>query len=181
MWPWCVHFDPPEDHKAYVHRSGRTARAGQGGVVLSLVQPDQVKDLRKMQRRIGLDEPITDADAVGLRNLSSAPERTLAPTKPERTDRSNGSRSSSGRGNKHGASKGNHRHKGKGGHKARSRHKAKSASGSSQGGRPASKQGKKGPSSSNRNRSGNQSRSGSGTRSGSGGQSQTGRSGQKRR
>ena len=28
-----VHFDPPEDHKAYIHRSGRTARAGQGGVV----------------------------------------------------------------------------------------------------------------------------------------------------
>ena len=176
-----VHFDPPEDHKAYVHRSGRTARAGQGGVVLSLVQPDQIKDLRKMQRRIGLDEPISDADAVGLRNLSSAPERTLAPTRPERTDRSNGSRSSSGAGKNHGAPKGKHRHKGKGGQKARSRHKAKGAPGSSQGGRPTSKQGKKGPSSSNRKRNGNQSRSESGTRSGSGGQSRTGRSGQNRR
>ena len=32
-----VHYDPPEDHKAYIHRSGRTARAGEGGVVISLV------------------------------------------------------------------------------------------------------------------------------------------------
>ncbi len=177
-----VHFDPPEDHKAYVHRSGRTARAGQGGVVLSLVQPDQVKDLRKMQRKIDLDEPFTDADAVGLRDLSSAPERTLAPDTAERQNRSNGNRSSSGRGKKHNGPKGKHRHKGKGGaQKARSRHKAKGTSGSSQGGRSTSKQGKKGPSSSNGNRSGNQRRSGAGTRGGSGGQSQSGRSGQKRR
>ena len=31
-----VHYDPPEDHKAYVHRSGRTARAGDSGVVATL-------------------------------------------------------------------------------------------------------------------------------------------------
>ncbi|RMH76998.1 MAG: DEAD/DEAH box helicase [Actinomyces sp.] len=54
-----VHFDPPEDHKAYVHRSGRTARAGRAGVVVSLVQPDQMKATRRLQSRVGLSEPVT--------------------------------------------------------------------------------------------------------------------------
>ena len=44
-----VHFDPPEDHKAYIHRSGRTARAGQGGVVL-LIEPNGRRAARRMQR-----------------------------------------------------------------------------------------------------------------------------------
>ncbi|MEE1571848.1 MAG: DEAD/DEAH box helicase, partial [Acidimicrobiales bacterium] len=42
-----IHFDPPEDYKAYVHRSGRTARAGETGVVISLVQPNQVRDMKR--------------------------------------------------------------------------------------------------------------------------------------
>ncbi len=54
-----VHYDPPEDHKAYVHRSGRTARAGAGGLVISFVQPDQLKQARRMQRDIPLDVEIT--------------------------------------------------------------------------------------------------------------------------
>jgi superfamily II DNA/RNA helicase len=68
-----VHYDPPEDHKAYVHRSGRTARAGQGGIVLSLVQPEQVRDLKKLQRRVELEEPFVEPDAAALRDLSPAP------------------------------------------------------------------------------------------------------------
>ena len=54
-----IHYDPPEDHKAYVHRSGRTARAGADGLVVSLVQREDEKELRKMQRAIGLDEGVT--------------------------------------------------------------------------------------------------------------------------
>jgi superfamily II DNA/RNA helicase len=38
-----VHADPPNDHKDYLHRSGRTARAGAAGVVVSLLAPDQVR------------------------------------------------------------------------------------------------------------------------------------------
>ena len=49
-----VHFDPPEDDKAYTHRSGRTARAGATGVVVSLVMPEQLKDTKKLQRQIGV-------------------------------------------------------------------------------------------------------------------------------
>jgi superfamily II DNA/RNA helicase len=55
-----IHYDPPEDHKAYVHRSGRTARAGADGLVVSLVQREHHKELRKMQREIGLDEGFTE-------------------------------------------------------------------------------------------------------------------------
>jgi superfamily II DNA/RNA helicase len=49
-----VHADPPEDHKAYLHRSGRTARAGAAGLVVSLVEWDQELAVRRLQRRLGL-------------------------------------------------------------------------------------------------------------------------------
>ncbi len=80
-----VHFDPPEDHKTYVHRSGRTARAGQGGVVVSLLQKDQERDAIRSQKKVGLDEPFIQPDAGALRDLSPAPERELntSPAPPE--------------------------------------------------------------------------------------------------
>ena len=43
-----VHFDPPNDHKDYLHRSGRTARAGASGTVLSLVEPEQVRQVQQI-------------------------------------------------------------------------------------------------------------------------------------
>ena len=70
------HFDPPEDHKAYIHRSGRTARAGRSGVVISLLTPEQVKDAQRMQREIGLDEPVGEPDAEVL--LESVPSPATA-------------------------------------------------------------------------------------------------------
>jgi superfamily II DNA/RNA helicase len=51
-----VHFDPPEDAKTYVHRSGRTARKGATGVVVSFVLPDQVRSSLGLQRELGLIE-----------------------------------------------------------------------------------------------------------------------------
>ncbi|HVX44578.1 MAG TPA: DEAD/DEAH box helicase [Mycobacteriales bacterium] len=45
-----VHFDPAGDHKDYLHRSGRTARAGASGTVVSLVDPAQAADLAKVHR-----------------------------------------------------------------------------------------------------------------------------------
>ena len=77
-----IHYDPPEDHKAYVHRSGRTARAGAEGLVVSLVQPGQKNELRKMQRTIGLDEPFTTPDAEMLPEGALAGDRELAPAGP---------------------------------------------------------------------------------------------------
>jgi superfamily II DNA/RNA helicase len=55
-----IHFDPPEDHKAYLHRSGRTARAGEAGVVVTLVQWNQVLEVQRIQTRIGLKLPIVE-------------------------------------------------------------------------------------------------------------------------
>ena len=55
-----VHFDPPEDHKAYLHRSGRTARAGSAGMVVTLVQWNQVLEVERIQTRIGLRMPIVE-------------------------------------------------------------------------------------------------------------------------
>jgi len=55
-----VHYDPPEDHKSYLHRSGRTARAGAGGVSVTLVLWDQVVALDVLRRRLGIDEPLVE-------------------------------------------------------------------------------------------------------------------------
>ena len=55
-----IHWDPPEDHKAYLHRSGRTARAGESGIVVTLVLWDQELEVRRIQNRIGVKLPITE-------------------------------------------------------------------------------------------------------------------------
>jgi superfamily II DNA/RNA helicase len=55
-----VHVDPPEDHKAYLHRSGRTARAGESGVAVSLVLWNQELEVKRIQTRLGLHQPIVE-------------------------------------------------------------------------------------------------------------------------
>jgi len=49
-----VHFDPPAEHKAYLHRSGRTARSGASGTVVTLVLPEQSADVAKLRQRAGV-------------------------------------------------------------------------------------------------------------------------------
>ena len=57
----CVmHFDPPEDQKAYLHRSGRTARAGSTGVVVSLLLWNQIMEAQVTMKRLGLKRPIVE-------------------------------------------------------------------------------------------------------------------------
>ncbi len=55
-----VHFDPPEDEKAYLHRSGRTARAGESGVAVTLMLWNQENEVRVIQRRLGLQIPVVE-------------------------------------------------------------------------------------------------------------------------
>ncbi|HEX9530052.1 MAG TPA: DEAD/DEAH box helicase [Acidimicrobiales bacterium] len=55
-----IHYDPAEDHKAYLHRSGRTARAGQAGVVATLLLWNQQLDVERLQKRLRLSEPIVE-------------------------------------------------------------------------------------------------------------------------
>ena len=66
-----VHYDPPEDHKAYIHRSGRTARAGSQGVVLSIIQPEQKKSAKKLQKRLGINESIREINPDQLPDIQS--------------------------------------------------------------------------------------------------------------
>ena len=86
-----VHVDPPAEHKAYLHRSGRTARAGAEGVVVTLMTPDQVSDVKSLARSAKIDPTITRV-APGHPMLSSlvgpaaplvkyvaVPESTVAP------------------------------------------------------------------------------------------------------
>ncbi len=55
-----VHYDPAEDHKDYLHRSGRTARAGNSGLAVTLVLWDQQLDVAKLQKRLGLSIPVVE-------------------------------------------------------------------------------------------------------------------------
>lgn len=50
-----LHFDLPEDGKTYLHRSGRTARAGSEGLVVTLVGPEEKQDARQLQREAGVN------------------------------------------------------------------------------------------------------------------------------
>ena len=56
-----VQFDPPEDHKDYLHRSGRTARAGASGQVIALADRAQVRDLQRMHTAAGITAARHDA------------------------------------------------------------------------------------------------------------------------
>ena len=55
-----VHVDPPAEHKAYLHRSGRTARAGAEGVVVTVSTPDERGDTRTLMRQAGIRPTATD-------------------------------------------------------------------------------------------------------------------------
>ncbi len=69
-----VHVDPPTEHKAYLHRSGRTARAGAAGSVVTVILPDQSRDVSSMIRRAGI-RPVVAKVAPGA-------AQTLALTGP---------------------------------------------------------------------------------------------------
>jgi superfamily II DNA/RNA helicase len=79
-----VHFDPPEEHKGYVHRSGRTARAGREGVVATFVLWNQELEVERLQRRLGMRVPLVEvfSNDVRLADLASidgpAPSRRVA-------------------------------------------------------------------------------------------------------
>jgi superfamily II DNA/RNA helicase len=57
-----VHFDPPAEPKAYLHRSGRTARAGAAGTVITLVLPEQATEVARLHQRAGVATPPPPVD-----------------------------------------------------------------------------------------------------------------------
>ena len=104
-----IHADPPVEHKAYLHRSGRTARAGAEGIVITLMTDDQVGDVRDLTRKAGIRATTTrvDADHPLLHQLAPG-ERTFTEplvlatdedSAPRRNGGGRGSRSSGARTN----------------------------------------------------------------------------------
>jgi superfamily II DNA/RNA helicase len=96
-----VHADPPVEHKAYLHRSGRTARAGAGGTVVTLMTDDQVSDVRDLTRKAAINptttrlrpgHPLLAELAPGERIFVSPPANAISPDTPR------GSGSGAGRG-----------------------------------------------------------------------------------
>jgi superfamily II DNA/RNA helicase len=70
-----VHADSPAEHKAYLHRAGRTARAGAGGMVITLQTPAQAREVRAMMRKarvVPLSATVTPQSAL-LRSISGNP------------------------------------------------------------------------------------------------------------
>jgi len=90
-----IHFDPPEDHKAYLHRSGRTARAGAEGHVVSFIQHDQVKSNYRLQSSLGLSGAVAKPSVDAL--LNGGGEQLGSPG--DRAKSSDRQRSRSGGGN----------------------------------------------------------------------------------
>jgi ATP-dependent RNA helicase RhlE len=68
-----INFDPPKDHKDYVHRVGRTARAGRAGIGVTLVSPSQLEDVGDIARRLSLGDEFQEK---GL--ALSAPRRVYS-------------------------------------------------------------------------------------------------------
>ncbi|HSB88275.1 MAG TPA: DEAD/DEAH box helicase [Ilumatobacteraceae bacterium] len=83
-----LHVDPPMEHKAYVHRSGRTARAGATGVVATLMTPDQASDVHRLTRAAGITATMTKVTAahplLASLSVSTAPAGEPRPAPPHR-------------------------------------------------------------------------------------------------
>ena len=90
-----IHYDPPENGKAYKHRSGRTARAGAYGSVISLVQKPQKRDFHKIQRQVGINIQFTspEFDKLPERVEYTPPKQTGKRASPSSNQRRRGGRS----------------------------------------------------------------------------------------
>src|SRR6201996_9359577 len=76
-----VHVDPPMEHKAYLHRSGRTARAGNSGDVVTVVLPEQRRDTHALMRKAGIHvtPQLVAADSPAVHALVGEPAPYQAP------------------------------------------------------------------------------------------------------
>jgi superfamily II DNA/RNA helicase len=137
-----IHADPPVEHKAYLHRSGRTARAGAEGIVITLMTDDQVADVRDLTRRAGIKATTTRLDASHPLLKQLAPgERTLTEPLVLVVDegsptRRTGGGARSGGGRSGGTAGGSRATAGRSGASGSGKGRNKSSGGSSRGGAP---------------------------------------------
>lgn len=93
-----IHYDPPADGATYHHRSGRTARAGATGTVVSFVEPGTSKDVRKLQKEVGIQVEVTPPDlddlevAALLAEIAPAAPAVTPSASPDRAERSDRSK-----------------------------------------------------------------------------------------
>jgi superfamily II DNA/RNA helicase len=92
-----VHFDPSADSKDYVHRSGRTARAGATGVVVSFVTPDKASAVKRLQRDLGVPTGTTHPDISAITAVLGEPPKRR-PVQPAREEPRGSDSPNSGRG-----------------------------------------------------------------------------------
>jgi len=80
-----VHVDPPMEHKAYLHRSGRTARAGAAGTVVTVVLPEQRRDVKDLLRKAQITAELETANSTIVDELvgERAPHVKPAPPQPQ--------------------------------------------------------------------------------------------------
>jgi superfamily II DNA/RNA helicase len=76
-----VHADPPAEHKVYVHRSGRTARAGAGGTVVTMQTPAQAAEVRTLMRQAGItpQAAVAAPGSAVLRSIAGPPSKRTKP------------------------------------------------------------------------------------------------------
>jgi superfamily II DNA/RNA helicase len=92
-----IHFDPSEDAKDYVHRSGRTGRAGASGTVISFVSREQKRDMVRQQRGLGRQIEVTDAMPDRLPEAAPFDAPPPRAPKPQGGGRGGGARNGGGR------------------------------------------------------------------------------------
>jgi CspA family cold shock protein len=83
--PCVVHFDPPGDAEGYVHRSGRTGRAGSTGTVVSLVPDEQLGEIRAIQRELGFPAKFTAPFEEAVPHVSNRSTATRNVERPARS------------------------------------------------------------------------------------------------
>ena len=76
-----IHADPPAEHKAYVHRSGRTARSGADGAVVTVQTAAQADEVRILMRKAGVTPQAATASpsSAVLRSIAGPAVRRIAP------------------------------------------------------------------------------------------------------
>ncbi|MFI5084956.1 MAG: DEAD/DEAH box helicase [Actinomycetales bacterium] len=121
-----IHVDPPTEHKAYLHRSGRTARAGSDGTVVTITLPEQQSDVKKLMKAAGVDvsfervtassplvaklvgnvadkiDPRTRAALLTAKNQQGGGQSTGANAERKRSNRSGAAPAAGGRGGRGG-------------------------------------------------------------------------------
>ena len=113
-----IHVDPPMEHKAYLHRSGRTARAGAAGDVVTLVLPEQRRDTADLLRKAAIrvqPQQVTSESVAVTSLIGDVAPRVAADALPEvlrrqpegggRSQGANAQRKQANRGQEHGGAR----------------------------------------------------------------------------